>query len=96
MAALPVGPLTALLLAVLAWRVVSTLRQYLRLRHIPGPPSAGISQWWLIRAVGGGRTHLDLYEACQKYGEPATFFSHDRAALYRPWRPSMGPWGVQS
>ncbi|KAK4069810.1 transcriptional regulator family: Fungal Specific TF [Purpureocillium lilacinum] len=45
----------------------STLRQYLRLRHIPGPPSAGISQWWLIRAVGGGRTHLDLYEACQKY-----------------------------
>lgn len=44
---------------VVAWRAVCTLRQYRRLRHIPGPRSAGLSKWWLIRSVGGGRTHLD-------------------------------------
>ncbi|PHH91604.1 hypothetical protein CDD83_11008 [Cordyceps sp. RAO-2017] len=56
------------LLLLLLWKALSTVRQYLRLRHIPGPCCAGFSKWWLIRAVGGGRTNLDLYEACQKYG----------------------------
>ncbi len=56
----------AVLLVV--WIVFSTLRQYLRLRHIKGPALAGFSQWWLVRAVGGGRTHLDLFEVCEKYG----------------------------
>ncbi|PFH61477.1 hypothetical protein XA68_17308 [Ophiocordyceps unilateralis] len=50
------------------WRAWSTLRQYWRLRHVPGPRTAAFSKWWLLRAVAGGRTHLDLYEACQKYG----------------------------
>ncbi|OHE95151.1 cytochrome P450 [Colletotrichum orchidophilum] len=54
--------------AFIAYNVVSITRQYLRLRHIKGPPSAGFSKWWLVRAVGGGRTHLDFYEACEKYG----------------------------
>ncbi|KAK1447260.1 cytochrome P450 [Colletotrichum melonis] len=53
--------------AFIAYSVVSIARQYLRLRHIKGPPSAGFSKWWLVRAVGGGRTHLDFYEACEKY-----------------------------
>lgn len=56
----------ALLLVV--WSAISTARQYIRLRHIKGPPSSGFSKWWLIRSVGGGRTHLDLYEVCEKYG----------------------------
>src|SRR3569833_1038339 len=47
----------------------STLRQYLRLRHIRGPPTTGFSKWWLISRVTGGRTNLDLYEACQNYGK---------------------------
>lgn len=56
------------LLLLATWLVASTIRQYIRLRHIPGPPIAGFTQFWLIRCVGGGRTHLDLWEAAQKYG----------------------------
>ena len=49
--------------------VVSTLYQWARLRHFKGPAFAGFSQLWLISTVGGGRTHLDLWEACKKYGK---------------------------
>ncbi|KAF9872377.1 cytochrome P450 [Colletotrichum karsti] len=48
--------------------VASTIRQYARLRHVRGPPSAGFSKWWLVRTVYGGRQHLDFYEAFLKYG----------------------------
>ncbi|KAF4508881.1 hypothetical protein G6O67_005210 [Ophiocordyceps sinensis] len=65
------------LVLVVVWRALSTLRQYWRLRHIPGPSSAGFSKWWLVRAVGGGRTHLDLYEACQKHGSVARVGPND-------------------
>ncbi|KAK1974650.1 cytochrome P450 [Colletotrichum cereale] len=44
------------------------VRQYLRLRHIPGPPLAGLSPLWLLRAACSGNMHLKLYEASQKYG----------------------------
>ncbi|GKT61749.1 pisatin demethylase [Colletotrichum tofieldiae] len=54
--------------AFIAFSVASIVRQYLRLRHIKGPPIAGFSNWWLVRAVGSGRTHLDFYEACEEYG----------------------------
>ncbi|KAK1996445.1 cytochrome P450 [Colletotrichum falcatum] len=53
---------------LVAYTVASVVKQYLRLRHIKGPPGTGFSKWWLVRAVGGGRTHLDFYEACEKYG----------------------------
>ena len=58
----------AILLFLLA-RVISTFRQFFRLRQYKGPPIAGFSKWWMIKHVGGGRTHLDVYEVCQKYGE---------------------------
>jgi hypothetical protein len=60
--------LACVVLLILVWRVIATVRQYLRLRHIKGPASAGFSNWWLIRALAGGRNHLDTYEACKKYG----------------------------
>ena len=66
--------LAGVTLIISVWTAISTIRQYFRLQHIKGPRSAGFSKWWLIRAVGGGRTHLDLYEACEKYGMPATPF----------------------
>lgn len=66
-----IPPLGVVVLLLLAWSVIATLRQYFRLRHFKGPFSTGISKLWLIRAVGGGRTHLDLYEACEKYGSIA-------------------------
>jgi len=39
-----------------------------RLRHIPGPPSAAFSKFWLLRKTLARRLHLDLAEACEKYG----------------------------
>lgn len=43
-------------------------RSWYRLGHIPGPPSAAFSKLWLLRKTLGGRLHLDLAEACEKYG----------------------------
>ncbi|RBR23678.1 uncharacterized protein FIESC28_03474 [Fusarium coffeatum] len=57
--------------------VVSTLYQWARLRHFKGPAFAGFSQLWLISTVGGGRTHLDLWEACKKYGDIARVGPND-------------------
>ncbi|OLN95806.1 Pisatin demethylase 9 [Colletotrichum chlorophyti] len=48
--------------------IASTIFRYLRLCHIRGPPSTGVSKWWLIRAISSGRMHLEFYEACEKYG----------------------------
>lgn len=53
---------------LIIYSIASTVRQYLRLRHIKGPPGAGFSKWWLIRAIRSGRSHLEFYEACEKYG----------------------------
>ncbi|KAH7124580.1 pisatin demethylase [Dactylonectria macrodidyma] len=64
-------------LLLTTWLVVSTIRQYVRLRHIKGPPMAGLTQAWLIRCVGSGRTHLDLWEVCQKYGDVARVGPND-------------------
>jgi len=62
---------TAVLLAT--WFIVSTFRLYFRLGHIPGPPLAGLSKWWLASAARGGRMHLDCYEAIVKYGGKGPF-----------------------
>jgi hypothetical protein len=61
--------LSGLVTALTAYLVVSSIVQYFRLRHIPGPAGAGISKWWLIRSITKGRSHLDYYKVCQKYGE---------------------------
>lgn len=58
----------AFLAVLVGYAVVSRIRTWLRLRHIPGPPAAGWSKFWLIRKALGGRFHLDTAEACQKYG----------------------------
>lgn len=66
---LRLGPLLWGVLAFLiATAVVRRTRTWLRLRHIPGPPTAGFSELWLLRKTFGGRCHLDTAEACTKYG----------------------------
>jgi len=50
---------------------ISLIRRLLawhRLRQFKGPFWAAFSRWWMIRKVGGGRTHLDLREVNEKYG----------------------------
>ncbi|WQF76942.1 Putative cytochrome P450 [Colletotrichum destructivum] len=63
----------AVYIALLVWGpvlyiVTQIVRQYVRLRHIRGPPCAGFSPWWLLRAVYSGNMHLKFYEANQQYG----------------------------
>ena len=61
--------LSACVTALVAYLVISSITQYFRLRHIAGPPGAGLSKWWLVGRITSGRTHLDYYEVCEKYGQ---------------------------
>ncbi|KAK3986726.1 cytochrome P450 [Cladorrhinum sp. PSN332] len=62
----------ALLAATIAfgtlYLVASTLRQYYRLRHIPGPRSAGFSKWWWFKSERSGRMCMALLDVTEKYG----------------------------
>jgi hypothetical protein len=70
------GPLQASFTKILAlfavawlgWFVVSTLIAYNKLRHIPGPPLTGFTNWWWIKAAISGKGHLALKYACDRYG----------------------------
>jgi hypothetical protein len=64
-------PLTVTFLLVNVLVVIALVLRtctWLRLRHIPGPPIAGITDLWLLRKTLGGRCHIDTLEACKKYG----------------------------
>ncbi|KAK0609885.1 pisatin demethylase [Bombardia bombarda] len=66
--------ITAISVAILTlavWVIVSTLRQYYRLRHIPGPRIAGFSKWWLLRNEMSGRMPFACYDVTEKYGSIA-------------------------
>ncbi|KAG6018692.1 hypothetical protein E4U40_007931, partial [Claviceps sp. LM458 group G5] len=63
--------------AAVAWLSVYLYRQYKRLSHIPGPRSAAFSKWWFVKATLSGRTHLDLYQVCEKYGQIARISPND-------------------
>jgi hypothetical protein len=57
-----------LFVALITVTIVVNVRSWLRLRHIPGPWFAAFSKLWMLRKTSGGRFHLDLAEACEKYG----------------------------
>jgi len=48
--------------------VVRVLHSWHRLRHIKGPPLAGFSNLWLVRAVTGGNTNWLLANVNRQYG----------------------------
>ncbi|KAK1755440.1 cytochrome P450 [Echria macrotheca] len=80
--------LGAVALALIGLSLARRVRQWSRLRHIPGPFWAAFSRWWLIRHVGGGRMHLDLREVNEKYGRlarigPDTLVTSDPDLLRR-------------
>lgn len=54
---------------LLGYFSVSTYTIWRRLRHIPGPRSAGFSKWWMLRNTLGGNMHLALKAACETYGK---------------------------
>ena len=55
-------------LAVIAFLVIPTIRQFYRLRHFHGPPSAAWSKLWVLGTVTSGRMHQILYETTKRYG----------------------------
>lgn len=58
-------------LGLLGYFSVSIYTTWRRLRHIPGPRSAGFSKWWMLRNTLGGSMHLALKAACDTYGKEA-------------------------
>jgi hypothetical protein len=67
---LPLGLFVALCAVALAAYVAATnLVSWRRLNHVPGPPGAGWSKWWMLRNTLGGSMHVALERACNKYGE---------------------------
>jgi len=53
---------------LISFLAVLTTRAWLRLQHIPGPFSAGFSNWWQLKHSINGRLHLEMAETCEKYG----------------------------
>lgn len=77
------GPLI-FLSAILAciYFVFSTVVQYWRLRHIPGPPLAAWTNFWLMRQLNGTEKFYDVkkrlhqeYGPVQRYGSNRVMFS---------------------
>ncbi|KAK4464777.1 cytochrome P450 monooxygenase mpaDE [Cladorrhinum samala] len=66
-----ITPVAAVFLLGLVYILATTLHQYRRLRHIPGPPYAGLSKWWLARNELSGEMNLRLLGVSEKYGSIA-------------------------
>jgi hypothetical protein len=49
------------------WYVVSSIRTWYRLRHIPGPPLASFSYLWMVLNTMRGRNH-EAYLGLKSYG----------------------------
>lgn len=62
-----------LLLVLLGYVSVYTYTTWRRLRHVPGPRSAGLTKWWMLRNTLGGSMHLALKAACETHGKALGF-----------------------
>jgi hypothetical protein len=74
----------ASILALLAgaYFILSSILQYWRLRHIPGPPLAAWTNLWLMRHMNGTEKFYDVrkrlhqkYGSVQRYGPNRVMFS---------------------
>jgi hypothetical protein len=61
-------PFYAVIFVLLAYFTTSRLNAYNRLRHIPGPPTTGLSWLWHSRAIISGKAHIYYGDANEKYG----------------------------
>ncbi|OCT52775.1 pisatin demethylase [Cladophialophora carrionii] len=52
----------------LAYLAIDTIYSWYRLRHVPGPFSAGFSKWWLFKHTWNGTLYLESAEQCFKHG----------------------------
>jgi hypothetical protein len=77
-----------------AYLLVSSVLQYWRLRHIPGPPLAAWTDFWLMRQLNGTDKFYDVrkrlhqkYGPVQRYGPKRVMFS-DVSAIHSVLPPS--------
>lgn len=63
-----VRSLLALGTSIVLWFVVSTVVSWYRLRHIPGPWLASVSNIWMIRAAISEKLNVAFEEAGKTYG----------------------------
>lgn len=68
------------LLAGLVYVTYNTLYSWYRLRHIPGPFSAGFSKWWLFKHTWNGSLYLEGAEQCFKHGNDPILFTASSSA----------------
>lgn len=52
----------------LAYFIVTSILSYRKLRHIPGPWLAAVSQLWLFNATSRGDLYLAAEKVLRKYG----------------------------
>jgi hypothetical protein len=69
-------PFYVLISVVTAYFTINRLNDYYRLRHIPGPPTTGISWLWHSRAVISGNSHIYYGNATEKYGNTFSNLEH--------------------
>ncbi|KIV88711.1 hypothetical protein PV10_08369 [Exophiala mesophila] len=60
--------LTVVVLLVLVTVSTRVVYNWSRLRHIPGPRSAGWSKWWLLKRTWNGTIHMETAEQIFKHG----------------------------
>lgn len=49
--------------------IILRIRDFARLKHIPGPSLAGWTDLWMIRAQASGRMNLIMQEVTNEYGK---------------------------
>ncbi|KAI8624135.1 benzoate 4-monooxygenase cytochrome p450 [Xylariaceae sp. FL1651] len=66
--AIPLSVAIIIVVCIIAYAAYDMYESWHRLSYIPGPPSAGISSWWLLSHTLRRRRYMALYEATQQYG----------------------------
>jgi len=74
--------------AYLLYYILWTVRAYWRLRHIPGPLPAILTDWWWIYNAISGKGHLALSEVSTKYGKAISIRVLPQVLMWKYQRPS--------
>jgi hypothetical protein len=72
---------------IVAVTLIQKIRNWLQLRHIPGPPLAGFTRLWMLWHSMGGQIQIILADASRKYGvsfqnQTDKICSRDKALLF--------------
>ena len=66
-----------ILCLLLGYLILDNIRRYQCLAHIPGPRSASLSKWWMVRATAAGDLYFRLLQVSRQYGHLARIGPND-------------------